>query len=297
MRLGFLLGGVAVAAWASAGAGGAGQPPACTADEQMKPFIAEANSLLDEGRPTATHPNRVELYFAKPKKGYPVVDPATVRVSAPAGVELDRTGLRDLHVDVTAPRAMLRVPLHLTWVQEDRSKCKGSGTVALKLRDAKPATVKFVRRGHIGKLDVFISRPHSGDATPTKVIVRARNHTLRPPTHGRPILKKRLAMGVRAPGTLNPSGRGLEKQRKGVWVSLASLVNAYPPEYGQRYQLNVSPKLSAVRFWHNNVAFSVVVRQSGKRLGWVKTGIHCKNGSAFSVPYTKCSWRGFKKGR
>ncbi len=249
-------------------------PPACTAAAALRPYIAQARSTLDDGPAVATHTVRVRLDFHAAANGsYPSVD--SLEASAPPGVRISAG--EDWSEWIVVGQAAGTVPLGLSWVQGSGStQCTGTGEVSLQLREPKPIRVHVYPRAAAGRFEMLIKRGPGGDASPVRFIVRSAGPrtrccrgsqswppTPRPPRRGKALLDVRVAMGVRAPGTVSGARRR------------DAAVDAHLFRY-QGYALDVEPCCAyGPRFKRTTLAFAVDVLQSGRRIGWMSTGLRC----------------------
>ena len=266
---------LALAALAAAGASAStASPPACAPEAAMRPYIAKARSTLDEGPAVATHPVRVQLdYHAAADGSYPYV--VSLEASAPPGVRISAG--EDWSEWIVVGQTSGAVPLGLSWVQErGYTQCTGTGEVSLELRKPKPALVHIYPRAQAGRFEIFIKRGAGGDASPVRVIVRSAGprtrccrgsqswpRTPRPPTRGKALMDARVAMGVRAPGTVS----GLKRRDRAVEAHLFRYAD---------WALDVQPCCAyGPRFKRTTLAFAVDVLQSGQRIGWMSTGLRC----------------------
>jgi len=258
-------------------------PPPCGPDSTLRPSILKAQSELDFGRAVATHPLRVTFGFSPAANGSsPVVDEDTpLKISAPSGVRIAR-GEDWYQRLITAPKAG-SVPLALSWVQGISNQCSATGDVFLRLAEPKPPLVKF-RLLPLGAIEMRIERVRGGDASPLRVIVRgAGPGTLEPPKRGKAVLDASVPMGE------PQSERSIRRGSHAVRASLSG--------YAGDYELDLQPETRSANGPSGKVtdfAFAAGLFQSGRRVAWVSTGVHC-HVPLLRYGYLKCFFRGLRK--
>ncbi len=280
------LGLAVLAAVASAPAAGQGRadPPPCAAAATLRPTILQARSELDFGHAVATHPLRVTFGFDAATNGsHPTVDEDTpMKVSGPSGVRV-AAGEDWYERIITAASAGAKT-LALSWVQGTSNQCTGTGDVALQIGAAKPARVTF-RFRPLGMIEMGVGRVQGGDASTLRVIVRgAGPKTLKPPKSGRPVLDRSVPMG-------EPAGRkSIKRSSRAASVSLEG--------YAGDYELDLQPNIRKAygrAGKTTNFALAAVLFQSGRRVAWVSTGVHC-HVSLLRYGGLRCFYRGLRKG-
>jgi hypothetical protein len=286
------------AALAAAGASkSTASPQACAPETAMRPYLLGAESTLDEGLAVTTHPLRVSFDFRAAADGsYASIDDKSLTVSGPQGVHISPAD--DPFVRIVTGAGAGTVRLELSWVQGatyDNPECSASGEVSFQVREAKPALVHVYPRGQVGRFEMIIKRGRGGDASPVRLIVRSKAggtrccrgsqkwpRTPRRPKRGKALMDARVAMGVPAPGTVS----GLKRRDRAVTAHLFRFDD---------YALDVEPCCAyGPRFKRTTLAFTITARQSGRRIGWMSTGLRClvRRGGSGLICYRV----GFRKG-
>ncbi|MDX6696737.1 MAG: hypothetical protein QOE65_134 [Solirubrobacteraceae bacterium] len=232
----------------------------------MRPVLDRVQSGIDDSSgAVATHQTQVHVDFPQTSEDASA-SVEDVRASAPAGVAITNQGESLL---VTPPTAGA-VPIGLTWVQYDHTRCSATGQIMLQVRAAAPTLVRF-KQDSIGGAGVswtgdFVGtfqRARAGDASPVRIVVRtSRRGTLVPPRSGAALLD-----------TIVPMDDGhVDLKRSNA---LMELTLAGGPS---GYRLYLGPRLPSqlLRHYLRKLAFAVEITQAGRRIGALSSGLICR---------------------
>lgn len=286
MRRRALLAAIAVCVAASFAAAGEAQapPPPCSADDLAGARIPAV--IGDFGLDTLDEPlvtgARYRIVVVRERgigdRSAPVEE--SIAISAPDGPPL-RRGTADGRpfYDLVPPRrGTLR--LVVSWVAErsDGGRCSAVRTVELTVVDAARARPRgSFSRGRGRKSSAFTLRLRSGkpqDMARVEVILRARRGTTRPPApRGRALARFRFEPTGDGSFTTSSRIRGLA--RAFFTDAIGGTLTIYP-------EPNI-PFGRPTRF-----AFSLEVRQGGRRVGGMRAGASCRRIQHTSYSVVRC---------
>jgi hypothetical protein len=237
----------------------------CDPQSTLRPSVAGIEDTLDGGaRPVATHPLEVGFDFGPaPDGSRPTF--TGLRGSAP-GAAVTRSTSSDYGLVVTAARGGA-LPLSLTWEQD--TGCTGSGQVTLTAAAARAPAISLRAdgSGH-GRFTASVRRPHAGDASPLRVVVRVRPASLVAPRGGRALLDALVSLGVPGPG-VRTGDVSLHPRNAAAKLSLDGADTSY--------RLIVDPRLPSTLHSSFSSRFGVRVTlfQSGRKIGEMSGGERC----------------------